>query len=110
MQADIQLSSPVPGEQRHHVRVTASGCPCERGGPGRVIRQIRFRPALKEELHHRKAALLCGQSQRLVEHPAWAACRVGRELTSQEIETFRLPTPVVFDIDKRSCPPVFSWQ
>ncbi len=39
-----------------------------------------------------------------------AACRVGRELTSQEIETFRLPTPVVFDIDKRSCPPVFSWQ
>lgn len=39
-----------------------------------------------------------------------AACRVGRELTSQEIEVFRLPTPLVFDIDTRSCPPVFSWQ
>jgi len=39
-----------------------------------------------------------------------AACRVGRELTQEEIDRFQVPTPLAFDFEKRQCPPVYSWQ
>ena len=39
---------------------------------------------------------------------AIAACRVGRGLTDEEIKRFQVPTPLLFDLDKRQCPPAFD--
>jgi hypothetical protein len=41
---------------------------------------------------------------------AVAACRVSRGLTSDEVSYFQVPTPLQFDFEHRSCPPVFSWD
>ncbi|MEI7772981.1 MAG: hypothetical protein WCI67_23525, partial [Chloroflexales bacterium] len=39
-----------------------------------------------------------------------AACRVGRELTPEEIDSFQVPRPLAFSFTRRQCPPVYSWE
>lgn len=39
-----------------------------------------------------------------------AACRVGRSLTDEEIQTYSVPTPLKFKYEDRQCPPVYSWE
>src|SRR6516162_8543848 len=60
----ISLRRPRLDQHLGHLRMTASSCPRQRRGPRLVIREVRLRPAGEKEVHHIRAIVSCGPSQR----------------------------------------------